>query len=180
MKISFIALTLFISLATYSQDDVFSNQLQKIIISARNDFKEFFGSIERLSSPVYHSTMTLIGTTDNVIFASYIDSTGIYPAFYSAKIDSCDEKKAKKLIKEWAKKIKKNIKETFEEKEEEFDFPFGAGTTKTILLTAMNFKIKVYYEQLKRYSPPTNKRSRNELKSEFAEYYLVFLSIMKN
>src|SRR6185503_12646412 len=96
---------------------------QRIIVSARNDFKEFCEKYEKSKRGYFcHSTITLSGTTDNVI-GEYSDSAEVYPVIYLAKIDSCDKRKANNLIKGWAKRIKKITKEKFDEKKNKIKFP---------------------------------------------------------
>lgn len=137
-----------LSQVAHSQDDdVLKSQLQRIIVSAKNDFKEFCGTYEKFRKGyVCHSTITLPGTTDNVIGQVYSDSVKVYPVQYWAKIDSCDKRKANNLIRVWAKRIKKISEEKFDEKKNKIKFPIESLLSgKAISLTSVNCTIEIFY-----------------------------------
>ena len=145
--ISVVYVLILFQVAHSQDDDVFKSQLQKIIVSARNDFKEFCGTYEKSKRGYFcHSTITLSGTTDNVIGQEYSDSAEVYPVLYWAKIDSCDKRKANNLIRAWAKRIKKISEEKFDKKKSKVKFPIGSTMSgKAISLTSINCTIEIFY-----------------------------------
>ena len=160
MKNYYIAIfSLLFSLFAKAQnqsDALFSAQIQGLFIDAPQNFEHFKGLpiIEKDSSSMFTSKMTLPGTTKNEIS---INKKGSY---YTAVIaTSLDEKAAAQLGKAWREKMIAIIGKDYEE------VPFEANEKKVVrhgsMLIQKDYSVTIHW-----------------IKKENEETYTMFLMIM--
>ena len=109
MKLLLTISTFLASLLSFSQNDTYSYQLYRIIADAENSFKNLRGEIKNISKKgdtVFHSNVTIEGSSQNEISKSSSDSSKL-TYYFSCRLDSNSIKEAKKLVDHFKRKTKK-------------------------------------------------------------------------
>jgi hypothetical protein len=149
VKKFFILSFLFTTTFKIQSQDIFSDQLKKIIVDAGNNFSNFKGSILRLTKvdTAFGSKITIEGTSENTIETGHWKGQEILHGketnAYYALIDSVEFKNGTQIVKKWKRKLENVLGKSYQQ-EEFFRDHERFGSLKGVSFSRGDITVAVY------------------------------------